>query len=83
MLPGIEVTHLSKIRFDHSPMMLTCNTVAAPIKKAFRFLNFWIKHPTFKDVVKENWRADLAGDSFFFFYSIKAKESEEGSINLE
>lgn len=67
MLPNVEVTHLSKIRPDHNLMLLSCNTDAAPINKAFRFLNFWIKHPTFKDVVRENWRADFAGDPFILF----------------
>ncbi|XP_075095229.1 uncharacterized protein LOC142173524 [Nicotiana tabacum] len=33
MLPGVEITHLSKIGSDHSPMLLTCNPTAVPIKK--------------------------------------------------
>ncbi|XP_075099007.1 uncharacterized protein LOC142175900 [Nicotiana tabacum] len=67
MLPGIEITDLSKIGSDHSPMMLSCNTATEPVKKAFRFLNFWTKYPTFIDVVKENWQADFAGDPFIIF----------------
>lgn len=67
MLPGIEITDLSKIGSDHSPMMLSCNTATEPVKKAFRFLIFWTKYPTFIDVVKENWQADFAGDPFIIF----------------
>ncbi|XP_075109006.1 uncharacterized protein LOC142180816 [Nicotiana tabacum] len=65
--PGIEVTHLSKIGSDHSPMLLNFNPNAAPIKKAFKFLNFWCKHSTFKEVVLQNWKADFTGDPFFVF----------------
>ncbi|XP_019241599.1 PREDICTED: uncharacterized protein LOC109221581 [Nicotiana attenuata] len=67
MFPTIEVNHLSKTGSDHSPLFLTCKTDAIPIKKAFKFLNFWIKHPTFKTVVKDNWRIDFSGDPFYMF----------------
>ncbi|XP_009796308.1 uncharacterized protein [Nicotiana sylvestris] len=65
--PSIEVTHLSKIGSDHSPMLLKFNPDAAPIKKTFKFLNFWCKHSTFKDVVLQYWKADFVGDPFFVF----------------
>ncbi|XP_019257605.1 PREDICTED: uncharacterized protein LOC109235806 [Nicotiana attenuata] len=67
MLPTIEVEHLSKIGSDHSPMLLTCSSDAIPIKKTFRFLKFLTKHPSFKDVVKENWEVDFSGDPFILF----------------
>ncbi|XP_019241772.1 PREDICTED: uncharacterized protein LOC109221779 [Nicotiana attenuata] len=67
LIPGLEVSHLSKIGSDHSPMLLTCNPTAIPIKKAFRFLNFWAKHTTFKEVIRENWCADFAGNPFIMF----------------
>nr|XP_016457134.1 PREDICTED: uncharacterized protein LOC107781021 [Nicotiana tabacum] len=47
--PNIEVTHLSKTGSDHSPMILKFYPDVAPIKKAFKFLNFWCKHITFKE----------------------------------
>lgn len=50
MGPGLEITHLSKIGSDHSPLLITCNPDSAHIKKTFRFLNFWIKHDTFQDL---------------------------------
>ncbi|XP_019232974.1 PREDICTED: uncharacterized protein LOC109213617 [Nicotiana attenuata] len=37
------------------------------LNETFRFLNFWIKHPTFKDVVKDNWKVDFVGDPFYMF----------------
>ncbi|XP_019241420.1 PREDICTED: uncharacterized protein LOC109221391 [Nicotiana attenuata] len=58
--PGLEISHLSKIGSDHSPMHLSCNPSSGPIKKAFRFLNFWIKHDTLLDVAKESWQKALS-----------------------
>ncbi|XP_019242574.1 PREDICTED: uncharacterized protein LOC109222709 [Nicotiana attenuata] len=62
---------LRKIAFskgsDHSPTHLKGSPDVIPIKKAFRFLNFWIKHPTFKSVVRENWKVDFSGDPFYMF----------------
>ncbi|XP_070034714.1 uncharacterized protein [Nicotiana tomentosiformis] len=62
--PILEVTHLSKIGSDHSPMLLKCDFEAPPVKKSFRFLNFWVKHDTFKDVIRENWHADFSANPF-------------------
>ncbi|XP_019238868.1 PREDICTED: uncharacterized protein LOC109220945 [Nicotiana attenuata] len=52
--PALEINHLSKIGSDHCPMLLSCNPSIAPIKKAFRFLNFLLKYDTFLDIVREN-----------------------------
>ncbi|XP_070017504.1 uncharacterized protein [Nicotiana sylvestris] len=69
---GLEITHLSKIGSDHCPMQMKCDIETPPIKKSFRFLNFWTKHDTFKDVVKENWNADFSANPFYIFnYKLK------------
>ncbi|XP_019248490.1 PREDICTED: uncharacterized protein LOC109227751 [Nicotiana attenuata] len=47
----IEVPHLSKIGSDYSPMQLKCDIEAAPVKKPFRFLNFWVKRESFKNMI--------------------------------
>ncbi|XP_019242252.1 PREDICTED: uncharacterized protein LOC109222340, partial [Nicotiana attenuata] len=47
--PGLEVTHLSKTGSDHRPLLLKCDIESPPIKKPFRFLNFWVKHESFKE----------------------------------
>nr|XP_009782875.1 PREDICTED: uncharacterized protein LOC104231559 [Nicotiana sylvestris] len=57
--PGIKVQHLSKTGSDHSLMYPKCDIETLPIKKPFKFLNFWVEYATFKDVVKENWTADF------------------------
>ncbi|XP_070049105.1 uncharacterized protein [Nicotiana tomentosiformis] len=35
--------------------------------KPFKFLNFWTKHATFTNVVRQNWEVDFIGDPFFMF----------------
>nr|XP_016444849.1 PREDICTED: uncharacterized protein LOC107770100 [Nicotiana tabacum] len=65
--PGIKVQHLSKTGSDHSPMYLKCDIETPPIKKPFKFLNFWVEHATFKDVVKENWTADFSANPYILF----------------
>ncbi|XP_019253967.1 PREDICTED: uncharacterized protein LOC109232667 [Nicotiana attenuata] len=67
IFPGLEFTHLSKTCSDHCPMLLKCDIGTHPIKKTFRFLNFWTKHESFKAVVKENWTADFCANPFVLF----------------
>lgn len=77
MMPGTEVTHLSKIGSDHSPLLLAFSPDAISIKKPFRFLNFWTKHDSFNEVVKENWLDDFHANPFIFFnYKLKKLKKE-------
>ncbi|XP_019257599.1 PREDICTED: uncharacterized protein LOC109235801 [Nicotiana attenuata] len=70
--PGLEVTYLSKTGSDHCLMLLKCDIESSPIKKSFRFLNFWTKHDSFLEVVKENWSADFSANPFVLFnYKLK------------
>ncbi|XP_070029807.1 uncharacterized protein LOC142170174 [Nicotiana tabacum] len=70
--PDLEVTYLPKIGSDRCPLMLKYDIEAAPVKKSFRFLNFWIKHESFKEVVKGNWNADFYANPFVLFnYKLK------------
>ncbi|XP_070008075.1 uncharacterized protein LOC142165179 [Nicotiana tabacum] len=67
MLPGLEITHLSKTGSDHCSMILSCDRNAPPIKKSFRFLKFWTEHKRFLNVVRENWLIDFSGNPFILF----------------
>ncbi|XP_075085216.1 uncharacterized protein LOC142168440 [Nicotiana tabacum] len=67
MMPIIEVEHLIRTRSDHTPLLMTCGEQATNFVKLFRFLNFWTKHATFMDVVRQNWNANFIGDSFLMF----------------
>ncbi|XP_070019901.1 uncharacterized protein [Nicotiana sylvestris] len=67
IFPGIEVQHLAKIGSDHSPMQLRYDIKNPPVKKPFRFLNFWLEHASFKEVVKQNWNADFSANQYVLF----------------
>ncbi|XP_070054663.1 uncharacterized protein [Nicotiana tomentosiformis] len=67
ILPTIEVEHLIRTGSDHAPLLMTCGVQTTKFVKPFRFLNFWTKHATFMDVVRQNWEADFIGDQFLMF----------------
>lgn len=46
---------------------MSCGEEVAQFVKPFKFQNFWTKHETFKDVVRQNWVADFMGYPFFMF----------------
>ncbi|XP_009622845.1 uncharacterized protein [Nicotiana tomentosiformis] len=54
LFPNIEVEHLIRTSSDHAPLLICCGEKAMLFVKPFKFLNFWIKHETFKDV-KLKW----------------------------
>ncbi|XP_059284863.1 uncharacterized protein LOC132038161 [Lycium ferocissimum] len=65
--PQIEVEHLSKTGSDDSPLILSCGEEAISFVKPFRFLNFWAKHESFKETVRQNWRTPFAVSPFLAF----------------
>ncbi|XP_060183197.1 uncharacterized protein LOC132613164 [Lycium barbarum] len=67
LYPGLEVSHLIKNGSDHSHMLLAFKKEVQQYKKSFKFLNFWTKHESFMDVVKENWNTEVEGISFWRF----------------
>ncbi|XP_070043307.1 uncharacterized protein [Nicotiana tomentosiformis] len=72
MLHRLEITHLSKIGSDHSPLLLTTSNNTVPVKKSFRVLKFWTKNASFKEVIQQNWNADFAASPFVLFnYKLK------------
>lgn len=42
--------------------------VQEDVVRHFKFLNFWTKKDSFKDVVKGNWTADFEGNPFIVFH---------------
>ncbi|XP_075103465.1 uncharacterized protein LOC142178046 [Nicotiana tabacum] len=67
MLPTIEVEHIIRTGSDHAPLLMTCGEKIANFVKPFKFLNFWTKHDTFIDAVRQNWEVDFIGDPFLMF----------------
>lgn len=52
--PNIQVKHLIKKGSDRSPLEVQCSQSTEVIQKPFKFLNFWIKHDEFLEVVMNN-----------------------------
>ncbi|XP_075103555.1 uncharacterized protein LOC142178123 [Nicotiana tabacum] len=59
--------HLIRTGSDHAPLLMICGANTTHLVKPFRFLNFWIKHETFKDVVFQNWVANFIRDPLWIF----------------
>ncbi|KAK6142011.1 hypothetical protein DH2020_016192 [Rehmannia glutinosa] len=49
------VTHLSRVRSDHAPLLISCQFLSHVSRSSFRFQHMWIRHHTFLQVVKEAW----------------------------
>ncbi|KAH0776301.1 hypothetical protein KY290_007712 [Solanum tuberosum] len=72
IFPKIEVEQLTKSGSDHSPLLLKCSSSNERVVKPFRFLNFWLKEESFKEVVAQNWKAEFEGNPFsLFHYKLK------------
>ncbi|XP_060182863.1 uncharacterized protein LOC132612790 [Lycium barbarum] len=67
--PNLEVEHLIKQGSDHSPLLVNMRADSRPIRKSFRFLNFWVEHESFLDVIKENWVESYGSNPFFNFHN--------------
>ncbi|XP_060190755.1 uncharacterized protein LOC132620046 [Lycium barbarum] len=80
--PGLEVSHLIKLGFDHSPLLVECKQEVQKFKKSFKFLNFWTKHAEFLHFVKDNWQTDVVANSFMTF-NINLKKLKKNITNLE
>ncbi|KAH0714761.1 hypothetical protein KY285_007590 [Solanum tuberosum] len=59
----IDIEHLPSTVFDQTPMIMKYSTSEHPKIMYFKFLNFWIDQPNFKDVVQEAWNEDVDGNS--------------------
>lgn len=53
VLPSSKVQHLIRQGSDHAPLLVHCTIEEEVLMKPFKFLNFWVKHPQFKEIVKE------------------------------
>lgn len=67
MFSHIEVEHLPRLGSDHTPLLLSCEFVAAKTKRPFRFLKFWTEHELFKDVIRMNWDTKCSSNPFLDF----------------
>ncbi|XP_060211804.1 uncharacterized protein LOC132639369 [Lycium barbarum] len=66
--PNIDIQHLVRSGSDHASMLISYAGNSEPFRKPFKFLNFWVKHHTFLDIVKENWDVDFMANPFSLFH---------------
>ncbi|KAG8472412.1 hypothetical protein CXB51_034210 [Gossypium anomalum] len=72
--PNCLVTHLPKIKSDHRPLFLSSNPeVYLPKGRLFHFLAGWVKHPDFKNFVKDKWiySGDMSNSLSMFTRDLK------------
>ncbi|XP_060177980.1 uncharacterized protein LOC132607916 [Lycium barbarum] len=65
----LEITYLIKNGLDYSPLLVELKQQVQHFKKPFKFLNLWVKHETFLEVVQANWETDMNVNSFYVFNS--------------
>jgi hypothetical protein len=59
---GFGLHALSSSLSDHCPIFL-CQQIKPKRKEVFRFENFWIKIPGFREVVTQAWQKEVPGIS--------------------
>ncbi|KAA3467445.1 reverse transcriptase [Gossypium australe] len=69
--PNSLIIHISKIKFDHRPILLNLNSdFALPRGRPFQLLAGWVEHPDFGDLVKDWW--DFQGNMSIFLAKFTA-----------
>ncbi|XP_059290702.1 uncharacterized protein LOC132044231 [Lycium ferocissimum] len=73
----IEVNHLIRNGSDHAPLLISYSGSTIPIKKPFKFLNFWVKNETFLDLVRTHYTTNFLANPFtpFHFKLKKVKDA--------
>lgn len=56
--PSTMAIPLAKTTLDHIPILIKIGTTI-PKAQLFRFENFWLQHPQFKEVVKQIWDQEV------------------------
>lgn len=67
-MPKVENTDiihpckLSKFKFDHAPFLLNFENkrVMNRRRHLFRFESIYLTHPTYSQLIKDNWRGNLS-----------------------
>ncbi|XP_071902212.1 uncharacterized protein [Coffea arabica] len=62
-----KVSHLVRGRSDHTPLLIKYGGSGGR-SSAFRFLNVWTKHSSFRDVVNEAWQVPVSMGGMLGFH---------------
>lgn len=56
--PSCLVCHLSHLKSNHRPILVSLRSVSIRRPRPFRCLDSWMLHPSFKGLVKNSWCYD-------------------------
>ncbi|KAK9704710.1 hypothetical protein RND81_07G006500 [Saponaria officinalis] len=81
LFPNATVNILPPGSSDHSPLMVTIGVhLAFPI--VFKFLNCWIEHPDFLEVVSSAWSCQVSGAPMYrLFAKLKSVKHALGGLH--
>lgn len=68
IFPNSKVQHLNRNGSNHSPLHVSCKDNRGVYAKSFRFLNFWVNYPKFKELVKQSWEEEAVGSPFYIVH---------------
>ncbi|KAM3360473.1 putative protein isoform X2 [Capsicum galapagoense] len=54
------VRHLPRVGSDHRPLLVKCYDSSQCGIKYFKFLNFWVDQPSFRQLVEDTWNVHIA-----------------------
>ncbi|KAK9689166.1 hypothetical protein RND81_09G040100 [Saponaria officinalis] len=81
LFPNAMVNILPPGSSDHSPLMVTIG-VHLTFPKVFKFLNCWIEHPNFYDVVSSAWSGHVLGAPMYkLFAKLKRVKHALGGLH--
>ncbi|XP_057770894.1 uncharacterized protein LOC130990686 [Salvia miltiorrhiza] len=73
------VTHaLPRLTSDHSPLVMICRADSVQGRRSFKFLNMWVSHPNFQDLVTSSWeqRVDINCQIFRVMFKLRRLRSD-------
>lgn len=65
LFEGAEVIFSEEGCFDHTPAILRLSSVKGGGKKSFKYFRMWRSHPSFSQLVKGVWSAEIKGTKMF------------------
>ncbi|KAG5570181.1 hypothetical protein H5410_059947 [Solanum commersonii] len=80
ILPNNNVQHLVGQGSYHASLLVQCSLEEKVVIKSFKFLNFWVNHPQFQNIVKEAWGDTLCG-RLFYRNSYQDEKDQESHSN--
>ncbi|XP_075081792.1 uncharacterized protein LOC142166427 [Nicotiana tabacum] len=63
-----KVTHLSRICSDHAPLLMEYGNYDPTHTKYFKFLNIWVDHDEYLNVIQQSWVEEVHGNPLYILY---------------